>query len=70
MLTRLCRSPRGTKEAGDPCDDTAQDQVGQDREDEGDDQDLAGQDRGVTVYSCGGVYYQPYQNQYVVVVID
>jgi hypothetical protein len=24
----------------------------------------------VTVYSCGGVYYQPYQNQYVVVVID
>jgi hypothetical protein len=25
---------------------------------------------GATLYFCGGVYYQPYQNQYVVVVID
>ncbi|SEM44473.1 hypothetical protein SAMN04488103_101174 [Gemmobacter aquatilis] len=24
----------------------------------------------MSLYSCGGVYYQPYQNQYVVVVID
>lgn len=24
----------------------------------------------VTVYSCGGVYYQPYRNQYVVVIIE
>lgn len=24
----------------------------------------------VSVYSCGGTYYQPYQGQYVVVVID
>lgn len=24
----------------------------------------------VSVYSCGGVYYQPYQGRYVVVVID
>lgn len=25
---------------------------------------------GAQVYSCGGVYYQPYGNQYVVVVFD
>lgn len=25
---------------------------------------------GATLYSCGGVYYQPYGNQYVVVVVE
>jgi hypothetical protein len=25
---------------------------------------------GAAVWTCGGVYYQPYGNQYVIVVID
>ena len=25
---------------------------------------------GAVVWSCGGVYYQPYGNQYVIIVID
>ncbi len=25
---------------------------------------------GVSLYSCGGTYYQPYNNQYVVVYVD